>query len=196
MTFSLKPRLAGPALALAVTLSGVSDASAQPAPLSPAEQSALNDILYAFAAATALEFVGGGLEHGFILGMGFIMGAAGGGSLPDLSYGAELDTINLTGPGAGWGVDRVRAVVHSDQGNVRVSAMAGLARTRALGGFAEIGYSAGLRIETTFTSRNTGTIEFIGADGQPRPVLFVQADYNNTGTYRTTDVSFGIKLDF
>ncbi len=199
MTFSPKSPLAGPvlasALALALALGGASGASAQSEPTSP-EPPILENLRYAIVAATAVQFAGGGMEHGFLLGLGYIMGTGGIGSMPNLSYGAEVDTINMTGPGAGWGIDRVRAAVHSEQGKVRVSAMGGLARTRAPGGFSELGYSFGLRISTTNSVSNTGTVEFIGADGQPRPVLFIQADLNDTGTYRTTDLAFGFEMKF
>ena len=80
-----------------------------------------------------------------------------------------------------------------DQGSVRLSAMAGLARSR-LPGFSEVGYSLGTRLSVALGGALVASGSSFGS--QPGTSLFLQADSNATGTIRTNAISVGIKQDF
>ncbi len=225
------------ALSAAIGAAGASAASAQDLP--PPTSFSLGLVgAYALVGGSLVDFVGGGLERAFLIGGGLIMGAASPGSGPfsQLSYGIEADSINMTGTGSGWGIDRVRGAVHGGSASVRYTALAGIARTRGPFG-SETGFSVGLRVhvypqgmqqlqgnagnEVIAPGNIEETLHGIppktGEDGKPPlspvydmplyeshesmpmpsgPSLFLQADYNDTGTFRTRDLGFGLSIRF
>ncbi len=240
------------ALSAAIGTAGATAASAQD--LSPPPTSFSLGLVgaYALVGGSLVDFVGGGLERAFVIGAGLVMGAASPGSGPfaQLSYGIEADSINMTGTGSGWGIDRVRGAVHGGSASVRYTALAGLARTRGPFG-SETGYSVGLRVniylseptvqestgippqymnfykayqrgqeasdaafEVTMPRNADDDVIFAREGGPgfkisnpatqfdqlasppPGPSLFLQANYNDTGTFRTRDLGFGISIRF
>ncbi len=241
-TFGFRRACATLALSAAIGTAGGGAASAQDLPPPPGSFSLGLVGAYALVGGSLVDFAGGGLERAFVIGGGLIMGALGPGSGPfsQASYGVEVDSVNMTGTGSGWGIDRVRGAIHGGSASVRYSALAGLARTRSPFG-SETGYSVGLRVhvypqgmqqlqgstgdEVIAPGNIEETLHGIPAmtheDGKPPispvydsnplyqgyksnqsmpmpsgPSLFIQADYNDTGTYRTRDVSIGFMIRF
>ncbi len=239
------------ALSAAIGAAGASATSAQDLP--PPTSFSLGLVgAYALVGGSLVDFVGGGLERAFLIGGGLIMGAIGPGSGPlsQASYGVEVDSVNMTGTGSGWGIDRVRGAVHGGSASVRYTALAGLARTRGPFG-SETGYSVGLRVNIYLSEptvkedtgippqymnfykayqreqeasdaafevampRDTADDLLYPREGgarfklshpstqfdqlaspPPGPSLFIQADYNDTGTFRTRDLGFGLSIRF
>ncbi len=139
------------ALSAAIGAAGVSPAAARKAtPFKLSDTtSSQTPIGYAFLHAAALSFSGGGRETGWLFGAGVMLGTLGGASssFPELSYGIELDSLNLTGTGAGWGIEQLRGVIRAHLGNqMVVSVLAGPARLRTPFS-SETGLSLGLGLE-------------------------------------------------
>lgn len=207
----MEPRYMIRAAATALSLATATGAFGQSASFSNPFSASV--AAYGFFGLSGLQFIGGGNESGVLLGFGMVLAdLATGGSLPGLSHGVEISTLNLTGTGAGWGVDQLRGAVHVQEGNHRVTALAGLARTRTPA-TDEYGYTFGLRYsyapstgtppvqDTVAAGQSGGGETTSGPDGYPLrspagPQIFIQADYNDTGTYRTTQTTFGFSLNF
>lgn len=179
------------ALSAAIGAAGGAAASAQSMPLSGSFSRGV--IGYAFARAAVLDFVGGGQESGYLLGAGLMLGTLGGASssFPELSYGIELDSLNLTGTGTGWGVDRLRGVVRTKLDNrISLSFLLGPARLR-MPLTSATGFSAGLNLEIDLLDvpqdiRESTLVKLTIERALPRVTFSIGVDHN---------AGFGLGLD-
>ncbi len=185
MNFTTNGRAACSALALglALSLGGAGGAAAQSSlPFSMDPSMAFG--YYAYLGPALVNFLGGGQENAVLLGFGVRAPVSGGGSLPNASAGIEAEMAAFTGPGAGWGIQRVRAVYQLEPvERMRISVAGGYGRIHDNLGNSEAGASFGVRAEYALSDALA-----VGA--------FYNRNTTTTGIWETEDFGIILDLDF
>ncbi len=133
-------------LALALGLSGAASSQERPpgAPIPPLGSTEI----YMRGGPSLIFFNGGGVERALNFGLGAKVNLDQGGYLPEGAFGIEAEYSAFTGPGAGWGISRLRGLYEFDAGNgLSFTILGGVGSIHDNFGGRGTGASLGLRVD-------------------------------------------------